>query len=65
MSRDLIVDLLRTARTGRTELVRQNAYDLLLKLALDGDREARQAVEVVERTNKLMESSIVKSNSSR
>jgi len=56
---------MRAARTGGTELVRQNAYDLLLKLALDGDREARQAVEVVERTNKLMESSIVKSNSSR
>jgi len=65
MSRDLIADLMRAARTGGTELVRQNAYDLLLKLALDGDREARQAVEVVERTNKLTESSIVKSNSSR
>ena len=65
MSGRLIEDLLTTVHTGKNALVRGNAIDLLYKLASDGDRAARQVIEVLERTNKLMESSNVKSNSSR
>jgi hypothetical protein len=54
MSRDMVADLLCTARTGSNELVRQNAIDLLYKLAADGLRAARQAIDVLERTNKLV-----------
>jgi hypothetical protein len=56
MSREgrMVGDLLATVRTGANELVRQNAYDLLLKLASDGLRAARQAIEVIERTNALV-----------
>jgi len=50
----MVEDLLATARTGRNELVRQNALDLLYKLASDGLRAARRAIEVIERTNKLV-----------
>ncbi len=52
MSRDMVGDLIGTVRTGRNELVRQNAIDLLYKLAGDGVRAARRAIEVIERTNK-------------
>ncbi len=55
MSRDMVGDLLRTVRTGANALVRQNALDLLYKLAGDGVRAARQAIETIERTNKLVE----------
>ena len=55
MSRDMVEDLLRTVRTGANELVRRNAYDLLDKLASDGDCTARQAIEAIERTNRLTE----------
>jgi len=55
MSRDIVADLFATVRTGKNELVRQNAIDLLNKLASDGDRAARQAVEILERTNTLVD----------
>jgi hypothetical protein len=38
MSGNLVGELLTLCRTGRTELVRENAYQLLLKLAGDGVR---------------------------
>jgi hypothetical protein len=52
MTRDMIGDLLATVRTGTNELVRQNAYDLLLKLAADGAPGARGAIEAIERTQR-------------
>jgi hypothetical protein len=50
MSSDLVAELLTTVRTGKTELVRQNAYDLLLKLREDEVRGARGAIEAIERS---------------
>jgi hypothetical protein len=47
---ELIGELLSTVRTGKNELVRQNALDLLYKLASDGDRGARRAIAAVERS---------------
>ena len=37
------------------DVARQNAIDLLYKLASDGDRAARQAIQTLERTNKIVE----------
>lgn len=45
----MIEELVGTARRGRNETVRQNALDLLYKLAADGLRAARQAIEAIER----------------
>lgn len=53
MSRDFIGELLRTVRAGANELVRQNALDLLYKLAGDGVRAAKLAIEAMERTNRI------------
>jgi hypothetical protein len=50
---NLIGELLSTVRTGKNELVRQNALDLLYKLASDGDRGARGAIAAVERAKSL------------
>jgi hypothetical protein len=47
---DLIAELLATVRAGTNELVRQNALDLLYKLAADGDRGARGAIAAIERS---------------
>jgi len=45
MSSDLVAELLTTVRTGKTSLVRENALDLLYKLAADGVRGARGEAE--------------------
>ena len=65
MSRDMIGDLMAAARIGRTELVRENALALLYKLAGDGDRTARQAIDVIERTDSLTEFSDTRKADSR
>jgi hypothetical protein len=52
---DLIGELLSTVRAGKNELVRQNAYDLLLKLRGDGMPGARGAIEAIERSKNLRE----------
>src|SRR5258708_34709054 len=49
MRSELIGELLSTVRAGKNELVRQNALDLLYKLAADGDRGARRAIAAIER----------------
>jgi len=53
MNSSLVGELLVTVRTGKNELVRQNAYDLLLKMAADGMRGARGAIAAIERTKNL------------
>lgn len=45
----MVGDLVATARRGSNETVRQNAIDLLYKLAADGLRAAKRAVETIER----------------
>jgi hypothetical protein len=55
MSGNLVGQLLLTVRTGKNELVRQNALDLLYKLASDGDRGARGAIAAIERAKNLRE----------
>jgi hypothetical protein len=50
MSGNLVGELLTIVRTGKTELVRENAYQLLLKLAGDGVRGARGAIAAIERS---------------
>ena len=45
-------DLVSTARRGSNEAVRQNAIDLLDKLASDGLRAAKRAVDTMERIRK-------------
>lgn len=52
---NLADELLTQARAGRTELARQNALDLLYKLAADGDRRARGAIAAIERSKMLRE----------
>jgi hypothetical protein len=47
---NLIRELLTLCRTGKTELVRENAFQLLLKLQGDSVRGARGAVEAIERS---------------
>ena len=66
MSRDMIADLLTTLRTSTNDAVKQNALDLLYKLAADGLRGAKGAIEAIERS-KLTESSssLPKANSRR
>jgi hypothetical protein len=49
MSGNLVGELLMQCRTGKTELVRENAYQLLVKLAGDGVRCARGAIAAIER----------------
>ena len=53
MSGNLVGELLTIVRTGKTELVRQNALDLLYKLAADGMRGARGAIAAIERAKNL------------
>jgi hypothetical protein len=48
----MVEDLVATARRGSNETVRQNAIDLLYKLAADGLRAAKRAIEIIERTAK-------------
>jgi hypothetical protein len=55
MSGNLVGELLTLCRTGRTELVRENAYQLLLKLAGDGVCGARGAVAAIKRAKILRE----------
>jgi len=52
MSREahMIADLVATAQRGLNDAVRQNALDLLYKLAADGLRAAKGAVDLTERT---------------
>ncbi len=45
----MVDELVSTARRGSNETVRQNALDLLYKLAADGLRAARRAIEAIER----------------
>ncbi len=45
MSSKLITDLLTTVHASKSEVLRENAIDLLRKLAADGSRKARRAVE--------------------
>jgi len=53
VSGNLVGELLTIVRTGKTELVRQNALDLLYKLAADGMRGARGAIAAIERAKNL------------
>jgi hypothetical protein len=53
MSGNLVGELLTQVRTVKTELVRQNAVDLLYKLAGDGVPGARGAVAAIERAKNL------------
>ena len=46
----MVGDLVSTARRGSNETVRQNAVDLLQKLAADGLRAAKRAIEALERS---------------
>jgi hypothetical protein len=55
MNGNLVGELLTIVRTGKTELVRQNALDLLYKLAADGMRGARGAIASVERAKAFRE----------
>ena len=55
MSGNLVGELLTMVRTGKSELVRQNALDLLYKLAADGMRGARGAIAAIERAKELRE----------
>ena len=48
----MVGDLVSTARHGSNEAVRQNAIDLLYKLAADGLRAAKRAIETIERIRK-------------
>jgi hypothetical protein len=48
----MVGDLVATARRGSNETVRQNATDLLYKLAADGLRAAKRAIETIERIRK-------------
>ncbi len=50
MNNNLVRELLTTVRTGKNGLVRENALDLLYKLAADGDRGARGAIRAIERS---------------
>jgi hypothetical protein len=51
---DLIAELLSTARTSKDELIRENALDLLRKLAEDGLRGAWGAVAAIENAKRGM-----------
>jgi hypothetical protein len=55
MSNDMVGELLTQCRTGNSELVKENAYQLLLKLAGDGVRGARGAIAAIERAKALRE----------
>ncbi len=48
----MVEDLVTTVRRGSNEAVRQNAVDLLYKLASDGLRAAKRAVDAMERIRK-------------
>jgi len=60
----MVGDLMTTVRTGKNDLVRQNALDLLYKLAADGLRAARRAVEAIERSKRAESSDIRKAENS-
>ena len=55
MSSDLVGELLTQVRTGKTELARENALNLLYKLAAVGHRGARGAIAAIERAENLCE----------
>lgn len=58
----MVGELLSTARRGSNETVRQNALDLLRKIAEDGSRAAKRALEGIERSKRAESSDVRNAN---